>query len=75
MTVKLLTEHKLEFLSLKGGCIGSSEGIQVKMPHCWKSNALVRQSLCIVAVLLLIDAISTKISCADLLAGCPFSTY
>ena len=25
MSVKLLTEHNLEFLSLKGGCIGSSE--------------------------------------------------
>ena len=24
MTVKLLTEHHLEFLSLKGGCTGSS---------------------------------------------------
>ena len=25
MIVKLLTEHHLEFLSLKGGCTGSSE--------------------------------------------------
>ena len=25
MIVKLLTEHHLEFLSLRGGCIGSSE--------------------------------------------------
>ena len=25
MSVKLLTEHHLEFLCLKGGCIGSSE--------------------------------------------------
>ena len=25
MSVKLLTEHHLEFLSLKGGCTGSSE--------------------------------------------------
>ena len=37
MIVKLLTEHRLEFLSLKGGCIGSSESTLVKMPHCWKS--------------------------------------
>ena len=36
-TVKLLTEHQLEFLSLKGGCTGSSESTRVKMPHCWKS--------------------------------------
>ena len=37
MTVnKLLTEHHLEFVNLKGGCIGSSESTLVKMPHCWK---------------------------------------
>ena len=39
MSVKLLTEHNLEFLSLKGGCTGSSESTLVKMPHCWKSHA------------------------------------
>ena len=39
MFVKLLTEHHLEFLSLKGGCTGSSESTHVKMPHCWKSHA------------------------------------
>ena len=38
MTVTLLTEHNLEFLSLKGGCTGSSESTLVKMPHCWKSH-------------------------------------
>ena len=38
MTVKLLTKHHLEFLSLKGGCTGSSESTLVKMPHCWKSH-------------------------------------
>ena len=40
MIVKLLTEHHLEFLSLTGGCRGSSESTLVKMPHCWKSHAL-----------------------------------
>ena len=39
MIVKLLTEHPLEFLSLKGGCRGSSESTHVKMPHCRKSHA------------------------------------
>ena len=39
MTVMLLTEHHLGFLSLKGGCTGSSECTLVKMPHCWKSHA------------------------------------
>ena len=40
MRVKLLSEHHLEFLSLKGGCRGSSESTLVKMPHCWKSHAM-----------------------------------
>ena len=40
MIVKLLTEHHLEFLSLKGGSRGSMESTHVKMPHCWKSHAL-----------------------------------
>ena len=38
MSVKQLTEHHLEFLSLKGDCTGSSESTLVKMPHCWKSQ-------------------------------------
>ena len=38
MTVKLQTEHDLKFLSLKGGCTGSSESIHVIMPHRWKSR-------------------------------------
>ena len=33
MGVKLLTEHHLDFLSLKGGCTGPSESTLVKMPH------------------------------------------
>ena len=39
LTVKLLSEHHLEFLSLKGGCRGSSESTLVKMSNCWKSHA------------------------------------
>ena len=38
MSVKLLTEHHLEYLSLKEGCTGPSESMLVKMPHCWKSH-------------------------------------
>ena len=38
MIVKLLTEHHLEFLSLKGGRTGSSESTLVKLPHFWKSH-------------------------------------
>ena len=42
MIVKLLTEHHLELLSLKGGCTGSSESTLVKMPHCWKTHAIAQ---------------------------------
>ena len=42
MTVRLLTEHNLEFLSLKGGSTGLSESILVKMPHCWKSLVVAK---------------------------------
>ena len=38
MSVKLLTEHHLELLSLKGGWIGLYESTLVKMPCCWKSH-------------------------------------
>ena len=38
MNIKLLTEHHLEFLSLKGGCTGSHETTLVKIPHCLKSH-------------------------------------
>ena len=42
MIVKLLTEHHLENLSLKGGCTGSSETTLVKMPRCWKSRVVAQ---------------------------------
>ena len=38
MSVKRLTEHLLEVLSLKGGCTCSSESTLVKVPHCWNSH-------------------------------------
>ena len=38
MTVKLLTEHNLEFLCIKGGNTGSSESTLVKMLQCLKSH-------------------------------------
>ena len=34
MSVKLLTDHNLEFLSLKESCTGLSESTLVKMSHC-----------------------------------------
>ena len=45
MTVKLLTEHYLEFLILKGGCTGSSESTLVKMPLCLKSHVAAQNFL------------------------------
>ena len=38
MTVRLLTEQNFGFLSLKGGCTGSSESTLVKMPQCCESR-------------------------------------
>ena len=54
MIVKLLTEHHLEFQSLKGGCTGSSESTLAKMSNCWKSHAaaqLLKQIKCKIFVL------------------------
>ena len=45
MIVKLLTEHHLEFLSLKGGCRGPSESTLVKMSNCWKSHAAAQMQI------------------------------
>ena len=45
MTLKLLTEHHLEFLSLKGGFTGSSESALVTMPHCWKSHVMAHNMI------------------------------
>ena len=39
MLVKLLTEHHLELLTLKGGCPGWSESTLSKMSNCLKSHA------------------------------------
>ena len=49
MIVKLLTEHLLEFLSLKEGCRGSSESKLVKMPllleiSCTGTIIIIRRS-------------------------------
>ena len=49
MIVKLLTEHHLEVLRLKGGCTSSSESTLVIMPHCWKS--LFVAQFCIISCL------------------------
>ena len=55
MNVKLLTEHYLEFLSLKGGCPGSSESILVKLSHCWKSHVTAHLFFIIIKTVTLTD--------------------
>ena len=50
MTVELLTQHHLEFLSLKEDCRGLSDSTLIKMPHEIhiekKSFEDVSQSIC-----------------------------
>ena len=46
MSVKLLTEYNLEFLSLKGDYTGSSGSSLVKMRHCWKSHVTAQMWKC-----------------------------
>ena len=77
MSVKPLTEQHLEFLSLKGGCIGLSESRHVKMPHCWKSHVTAQllslwseYGICIVQNIVFEPA-DTNASTKDLI---PFSS-
>ena len=42
LCLKLLTEHHLEFVSLKGGCTGSSKSTLVKMPHCVAAQFMIQ---------------------------------
>ena len=48
MNVKLLTEHHLEYLSLKGGYTGWSESTLVKMSHCWESHVMAHLILILI---------------------------
>ena len=53
MTVKLLTEHQLEYLNLKIGCTCSYESTLVKMSYCWKSHDVVlnmHRSYCMIFI-------------------------
>ena len=59
MTVKLLTEHHLEFLSLKGGCTSFSESTLVKyhivgnhMPQLLSDYTGARASTCAIMLIL-----------------------
>ena len=46
MSVKLLIELNLVFLSLTGGCTGLSESTIVKMAHCLESHVTVHFITC-----------------------------
>ena len=59
VSVKLLTEQHLEFLSLKGDCTGLSEPTLVKMPHCWKSHVAAHLCLEILTCISLICTMNT----------------
>ena len=49
-----MTQHHLEFLSLKERCTGPSESTLVKTPHCWKSHVTAQISCaCLLSLMLL----------------------
>ena len=50
MTVKLLTEHRWEFISLKGGHTGLSESTLAKLPYCWKSHVTAHMLLVTIGI-------------------------
>ena len=57
MSVTLLTEHNLEFLSLKGCCKGLSESTLVKVPHCWKAHVTTHFASSVQQIIVLFCAI------------------
>ena len=77
MIVKLLTEHHLEFLSLQGGCRGSSGSTLVKMSNCWKSQALAYFRLFKKKVALLASGQTSETRCTtdSDINTCPTKTH
>ena len=64
MIVKLLTEHYLEFLSLKGVCRGLYESTHVKMSNCLKKSHALAHMFVMVNNLLALFHGKTPISIA-----------
>ena len=62
MNNKLLTKHNLEFLSLEGGCTGSSGSTLARMPHCLKSHVTAHINVVFLFVLQEIPATMTTAS-------------
>ena len=50
MIIKLLAEHHLEFLSLKGGCRGSSESTVVKNVKIYLYPLILCFPICVIKV-------------------------
>ena len=68
MSVKLLTEHHLGFLSLKGGCTDLSESTRVNIPLCWKSHVTAQMHVtceCVTGAMFF-RFISSKVSLSSL---------
>ena len=49
-----MTVQHLEFLSLKGGCTGSSKSTLVKMPHCWKPHVAAHVSCALMKLMIVL---------------------
>ena len=67
MTVKLLTEYNLEFISLIWDCTCLSESTLVKMPHCWKSHVAAHIVKHTLAAAVLTAMALSDIACFDAL--------
>ena len=66
--VKLLTEHHLEFLSLKGGCL--SESTIVKIPHCWNSHVIAQMMMIMILMMMIYSELSLLLA-GVALRDCP----
>ena len=60
MIVKLLTEHHLDFLSLKRGRRSSSQSKLVKISNCWKSHAELDCMKSLLEILVFIALVSSQ---------------
>ena len=63
MIGKLMTEHHLEFVSLKRGCRGLSESTLFKMSNCWKSHAVAHFSSVLAQTMSISSRFSFKVTC------------
>ena len=70
MSVKLLTENHLEFLSLKGGCTGLSVSTLVKMPQCWKSHVMAQMMMKMIRKMMIYSELSLLLA-GVALRDCP----